>query len=181
MTGQDLEKRLAQLAYVLDTCGAREERWPEALRAELSALIAGNEAAARLLAEARALDKILAFTPRPRRTEGLEARILASAATLPQAKGEAGSVVTFPRRASPDRTIPGRAVAVRSAAASGRRLWPELALLAASLFLGFAIGLSGEALPALQDIAVVADGEGALGELAGLLLDAGDAPDQGAL
>lgn len=59
-------------------------------------------------------------------------------------------------------------------------MWPELTLLAASLFLGLLIGLSGQALPTLQNIALVADEDG-LGSFAGLLFDPGGGPDKGAL
>jgi hypothetical protein len=126
---------LAQLQAALDVHGARPERWPDAMRAKLSAFVERDREAARLFAQARALDGLLALPPEPAAPHGLEARILASAAALPQ---QPGRVAAFP------------------VARNAGRMWPELALLAASLFIGIVIGASGEALPTLRDVAVIA-------------------------
>ncbi len=176
MSRNDREDALAQLTQVLDIYGARRERWPEDLRARLNALIEEDAEAARLLAEARALDKLLGTAAPAGDTAGLEARILAAAAGLPQTGAQVLPLEAH-RRQSQVSALPVRAAQQSSA----RRIWPELALLAASLFLGLLIGLSGQAIPALQNIAVVADGEGGLGTFAGLLFDPDGAPREGAL
>jgi anti-sigma factor RsiW len=119
---------LARLEAILAIHGARPERWPQEMRARLSAFIDEEPAAARLFAEARALDRLLGAAPDPAPPYGLEARILAAA--------------TQPGRRPP---------AIRAK----RGMWPEAALLAASLFIGFVIGLSGGAMPALQDVALI--------------------------
>jgi hypothetical protein len=166
---------LARLSVVLDTYGARQERWPQAERAKLAAFIATDPAAAKLLAEARALDNVLSFAPRHGRAEALEGRILVAAASQPQTGQGAGAVIAFPRR-------PGSApLRGQFAGNRARMMWPEMTLLAGSLFLGLLIGLSGQAVPALQDMVVIAGEESALGSLAGLLFDPGGPPGQGAL
>ena len=148
---------LAQLEAVLDIHGAKPSRWPDGARAGLLAFIAADESAARLFAEAEALDRLLGAAP-DAAPNGLEARILAAAATLPQM--HASPVAVMPRRRALVPPPP-------------RRIWPELTLLAASLFLGLLIGLSGQALPALQDIAMLTGDDDAWGGIAGLLFDGG--------
>jgi anti-sigma factor RsiW len=129
MTSKDgSHSLLAQLEAVLAIHGARAERWPQEMRARLSAFVEEDRAAARLLAEARALDRLLNAAPDPSPPHGLEARILAAA---------------FQPRQRP---VPVRTV---------RAMWPEATLLAASLFIGIVIGLSGTAMPALQDVALI--------------------------
>jgi hypothetical protein len=153
---------LAQLEAVLDVHGAKPARWPEEVRAELLAFTAQDPQAARLLAEAEALDRLLGRGPSAL-PQGLDARILAAAAALPQTN-ERGAAIrlnsTSTRRANRGLAQP----------AGGRRIWPELTLLAASLFLGLLIGVSGQALPALQSVAALAGDEDGWG-ISGLLFD----------
>jgi hypothetical protein len=147
---QGLNPLLARLEAVLDAHGARSERWPEALRAEFLALARHDAGAARLLAEAEALERLLDASPPPM-SQGLDARIMTAAAALPQVEGSGRSLP--PRRTT---VHGGRALVAGPAAREVMRLfWPEAALLAASLFLGLAIGLSGQALPALESVATI--------------------------
>jgi hypothetical protein len=157
---------LAQLEAVLDTHGARPARWPEAVRAELLAFVSRDAQAARLFAEAQALERLLDHAPAAL-PQGREARIVASAAALPQVSGRGEA-------------MPARRVSLRTGAALAappstrpalRRMWPELTLLAASLFLGLLIGLSGQALPALQSVALLTGNEDGWSGFAGLLFD----------
>ena len=166
---------LARLSVVLDAYGTKQERWPQAERARLAAFIETDAGAARLFSEARALDNVLAFAPRHARAEALESRIMAAAAGLPQIEHGSGAVIAFPRRTGSG-TLPGQIGDGRA-----RMMWPELTLLAASLFLGLLIGLSGQAVPALQNIAVIAGEETTLGSIAGLLFDPSRRPGQEAL
>jgi anti-sigma factor RsiW len=122
---------LAELETVLDVCGGCPERWPDGTRARLSAFVAENREAARMFAEARALDALLDAAPAPIPPRGLEARIMAAAPS--------------PRR-EPRLTAPARATG---------RMWLEAALLAASLFIGIVIGASGQVVPALRDVALM--------------------------
>jgi hypothetical protein len=172
MSGNDRDEHLSQLADVLDLYGARQERWPEAARARLSAFVTEDEAAARLLAEARALERLLALAAGGGATDALEARILAAAGARPQRDGAAAPAF----QKSDGRNI----MPIARPASPVRRIWPELTLLAASLFLGLLIGLSGQVLPTLQNVALIADEDG-FGTLAGLLFDPGGGPEQGAL
>ena len=176
MSTDNTQDRLAQLADVLETYGVNEERWPEAVRAQLAAFVAEDDRAARLLAEARAFDKLLAFAPRGRGEGSLEARILAAVSTLPQQAPNNAPLRSPSYGQSNGRGLVRTAQPIKTA----RRIWPELTLLAASLFLGLLIGLSGQAVPALQNIAEIADEQG-LGTLTSLLFDPGDSPEQGAL
>ena len=153
---------LAQLEAVLDTYGARTARWPEAVRAELLAFVSRDAQAARLFAEAQALERLLDYAPAAL-PQGLEARIVASADALSQVAGRGEA-------------MPARRVSLRTGAAPStrpviRRMWPELTLLAASLFLGLLIGLSGQALPALQSVALLTGNEDGWSGFAGLLFD----------
>jgi hypothetical protein len=139
------------LEAVLDAHGVRPERWPETHRGWLAAFIRRDARAARLLAEAEALERLLGRASPSPPPAGLEARIMAAAAALPQIEGSGGAMP--PRRPF---ALDGRAPVARPAARGPvRRFWPEAALLAASLFLGLAIGLSGQAVPALQSVAAI--------------------------
>lgn len=153
---------LAQLEAVLDAYGAKSARWPQDVRTELLAFTARDEQAARLLAEAETLDRLLGKGP-PTLPQGLEARILAAAASLPQTDG--------PRAAIRLNSAPRRGASAALVQPAGvRRIWPELTLLAASLFLGLLIGLSGQALPALQSVAALAGDDDGWG-ISDLLFD----------
>ena len=57
--------KIEQLQQALDRYGGNLGRWPEPLRAEAGALIAGNPEAARLAAAAARLDGLLAEATRP--------------------------------------------------------------------------------------------------------------------
>jgi hypothetical protein len=178
MSTDDQARNLAQLTQVLDVHGARAERWPDELRSELLAFIEQDSEGAKLLAQARALDELLGAFPAVCDSAPLERRILAAASVMPQKNGRIDLLAAYRRKAGSRalvRYIPERP------SEPERRIWPELAVLAASLFLGLMIGLSGQAIPALQNIAVVADGQSGLGAIAGLLFDTDGGAGQGAL
>lgn len=56
---------LEQLAGLLDVHGSHQSRWPDGAAAALAPLLARSTAARRLLAEAAALDRLLAMAPGP--------------------------------------------------------------------------------------------------------------------
>jgi len=63
-----------------------------------------------------------------------------------------------------------------------RRIWPELAVLAASLLIGVVIGVSGQALPALHGMGVIAANQSEdWSVFTGSLFDPDGLPDQEAL
>ncbi len=144
---------LAELEAVLETLGARPERWPPDRRARLMTLVDSDVRAAQAFSEAKALDRLLGMAPDGSAADAdLQARILAAAGHTPQAHRPL--------------TIVGgvdgaRGRSEHASGGSRQRRWQAAALLAASLLLGVFIGLSGSAIPVLQDISIVAVAEGA--------------------
>lgn len=128
-------RELAALANRLDISGADRTRWPAQERLRFAALIAGDDAARRMVAEAAALDRLLDAAPgaEPARLDRLIDRI--SAAAQVEGASRADNVVEFTaarRPAAPPRTPVHR-----------RSTWQAAALLAASLFVGAFVGTSG--------------------------------------
>ena len=135
--------QLAELEQVLDIYGAEAERWPEARRERLLAFAASDEAGARVLKEARALDALLAKAPPGEASEALKAAIVAAA--VGDASREARVIPLNVARHEPVRRSPWRAVA----------------LLAASFALGLYLGIAGVADETLQNtLQFAALGEG---------------------
>lgn len=172
MSRENSHPLLARLKVILDAYGPKQERWPPAERAKLTAFIERDRAAAKLYTATCALDNVLAFAPRARRPSPVKARVVALAAAPPPG---ACAVIAFPRRTG--------SVALRGEMRrqSGRLRWPQLTVFAASLVLGLAIGLSGKAVPALQNIALIAGEDSRIGAIAGRLFDPRLLPGQGAL
>lgn len=174
---EDIADRLAELEAVLGAYGARPERWPEDVRAALAVFAEEDSRAARLVAEARALDRVLGFAPQAA-GQDLGNRILAAAAALPQA-GTRPDLKASRQSGADRQPQTGRRA---SSMANLRRVWPGAALLAASLAAGVLIGLSGEALPTLQSVGLLAalEGEG-LSAITGTFFDPGGFGGQEAL
>ncbi|MGI9384384.1 MAG: hypothetical protein ACR2PO_14625 [Methyloligellaceae bacterium] len=124
---------LAELEQVLDVYGAEAVRWPEARRESLLAFAASDDAGARLLAEARALDALLAEAPAGHASEAFKAAIVAAA--VDDGSREARVIPLSTARSRP---IP-------------RTGWQAAALLAASFALGLYLGIVGLADATLQD------------------------------
>ncbi len=146
---------LTQLEETLNAAGARPSCWPDDRRARLAAFIETDPDAALLFAEAKALDRVLACAPKCRLPAGFEADIVSAALKLPQDRGGgAGTVPGF-----------GNGLRRRSAGESGRSpmpapsFWGGAALLAASLILGIYIGVSGNAVPTLRNIELLASND----------------------
>lgn len=71
-----------QFQSLIETYGARPQQWPAALRAEAERFVVEHGAAAGpILAEADALDALLALSPTPSPSAELRDRVLAAAAT----------------------------------------------------------------------------------------------------
>jgi len=140
------------LERLLDIHGADRTRWPARERLRFASVISDDETAARMLAEASALDMLLDKASRPSEAgiEALKERIMAAAlrehaAQLPVATGSSASVTSiWSRRRSLS------AIAPRFAE------WPAAAVLAASLVLGVMLGSAGTFESTMSQMAQVA-------------------------
>jgi hypothetical protein len=154
---------LAALEEVLARYGADDARWPASERAALGSLVAADPAAARLLAEARALDRLLAgaaSTVAPERLAALSDRIMAAAGGSEPAASADRRVVAFEPRRAAHRHVP----------LERRPLWQAASLLAASLALGVLLGVASPSVPGVSSIAERI-GLGELAEVQGVLVD----------
>jgi hypothetical protein len=119
--------KLGRFIAILDAYGAAPERWPERDRADALALARSSVAAARALAQVRALDEALrafdapALAAESPRFAALHDRILARA--RPLAKGFLGRWLGFEVKPA--------------------QLWPSVGGLALATMLGFAVGVAG--------------------------------------
>lgn len=126
----DNAKELERLDTVLAVYGSDPADWPSNERAALKDLIAAAPSAARLLAEAVALDRVMDHAPAGKAIEVLKQQIVAAAV-------EDGSTET--------RVIPISAAHSRrgmSFAGDRKAMWP-VAALAASFAFGLYLGVSG--------------------------------------
>jgi hypothetical protein len=146
----DREDELAALSRVLDAFGSDQSRWPAGAAERFQPLLAAAPAARALLAEARALERVLERAPLSsrERMRALAERIV-SAAVAERPEGartpdRGGRVIALPQRM---RQI-GRA-----AAAADRSVWQTAALLAACLVAGVYLGASPAVTPVLRDFA----------------------------
>ena len=137
------------LERLLDVYGADRTRWPARERLRFASFIAEDKAAARLLNEAGALDRLLDQAPRTSevRMHALKERIVAAAVRT----GHGGLVV-----------VPTAGVAAGGKLGSWARRpargfsgseWPAAALLAASLVLGVLLGSAGTFNATVQGVA----------------------------
>lgn len=165
---------------LLDGYGGDRARWPAAERLRFVQLLARDDAARRMLSEAIALDRLLDRAPAV--TEGRQSallqRMVLSAQQPDRAphaqgtraqdlrdRGAGAEPAETVSDAGPRRLVPVSATPLRrppapplSSAAQPVRLFPAMALLAASLAAGVAIGLTGFASRALDPVAEVLSG-----------------------
>lgn len=142
------------LERLLDVYGADRTRWPARERLRFAGIVSEDKLAARMLAEANALDRLLEQAPRASAAEvdALKERIMAAALRTgaPQlavvAAGKPGSakVVSLAARRAP------------MIARFARGEWPAAAVLAASLVLGVMLGSAGTFNSTLEEVAQVA-------------------------
>jgi hypothetical protein len=133
---------------LLDVYGANRTRWPLSARAGAAALLTADQDARRMLAEAAALDAILArgvagMAPDDGATSALAARIVAAAAKTP-------------RMIAPEPPKRHRLSAPVRAGQGRTDIWRATALLAASMVLGVFVGQSQLGAHALPKIAALA-------------------------
>lgn len=80
---------LALLEATLETYGSDRTRWPAELRRQLSSVVSSNVEARRILAEAKALDRLIDIAPvvPADRLQALSDRIVMAARTTPRVVG----------------------------------------------------------------------------------------------
>ena len=135
----------AEFERLVDAYGADRTRWPLNARAGAASVLASDRDARRLLAEAAALDAVLAKLPEPGAvvTGALADRIMAATRQTPRLVASTGQPS-------------GRTVAVSAGRArfgADREMWRGVAVLAASLMIGVFAGqsqLAAGAVPALE-------------------------------
>ncbi len=151
-TDRRAEDRQA-LEHLLEVYGADRTRWPARDRLRFASFVSEDESAARLLAEAVALNSLLDLAPRASedRERALKERIVAAALRSgePRLAVVAGSSMgsAAPARAS-------RMPSWLNKARSGRE-WPA-AVLAASLVVGVMLGSVGTFESTVQEVAEAA-------------------------
>jgi hypothetical protein len=140
----------AELTRLLEAWGGEPGRWPEHIRGRIERLAQTHHDGRRLIAEARALDRVLDrardasahLSPAARRM--LADRIVAAAmASAPAGPARTAEVIRLPSRARPQ---------VQPSAVVGRR-WPAASLMAASLLAGLYLGGSINLAPMFQELA----------------------------
>ncbi len=153
MTSKDrqTEDREA-LARLLDVYGADRTRWPARERLRFAGVVIEDKAAARLLGEAEALDRLLDRAPRvsEARIDALKERVVAAAlrSDRPQLRAIAGSKPEPAKAWLGQMRRPGLSASFRE--------WPAAAVLAASLVLGVMLGSAGTFDTTMQQVASVA-------------------------
>lgn len=154
---QEIDNDRKMLAQVLDTWGSDRSRWPSDRRARLAHLLETDATSRRLVAEARALDRVLDRAPLVAgdRMAALADRIMASAVEATgkvAAPPSSGRVVSFPSfRLQTALKRPSNTNS--DDALTGRTAWQSAALIAASLLIGVYIGAGSTVLPIMQDVA----------------------------
>ena len=179
---------LKELEEALALAGPQPRRWQSACCARLSAFVESDEEAARLFAEAKALDRVLCRAPEGKPGAALESCILRAAFQRSQDRGVSPgleirlerfpekwiSVFRKKTRQNKERERFSGSMEVENALGGAARskarqfpfrvpsrsFWGEAALLAASLALGVYIGVSGEAVPTLRDLDMIASADG---------------------
>lgn len=143
----------AALARLLDIHGADRTRWPARERLKFAGVVSEDEAAATLLAEAEALDRLLDRAPRvgEAKIDALKERIVAVAlrSDRPQLKAISGG------KSEPAKGWLGEVRRPQWVPARFHE-WPAAAVLAASLVLGVMLGSAGTFDTTMQQVASVA-------------------------
>jgi hypothetical protein len=173
-TKHNRDDLLQELEEALALAGPHPRRWRASCCARLSAFIENDAEAARLFAEAKALDRVLGHAPEGKPRPALESCILRAAFRCPQQRGKfAGFTMRLGGGAGINEVRPFPFLM------PGRSFWGEAALLAASLVLGVYIGMSGEVVPALRDLDMLASsGDDAAMAFSGSLFEPSGLHDQ---
>lgn len=142
------------LERLLDIYGADRTRWPARERLRFAGIVSEDKVAARILAQAGALDRLLEQAPRASGAdvEALKERIMAAA--LRSGAPQLAVVAAGKRGSAKVVSLAGRGAPLIARFARGE--WPAAALLAASLVLGVMLGSAGTFNSTLQEVAQVA-------------------------
>ena len=175
-----IRNALGSLQDFLDAWGGEPARWSAHDRARIERLIETTPGARSLLAEARALDQLIASARDlparidPETSRSLADRIMAAAAAdgggmaadgSAAARGSGGgaersaTVVAFPSGKRPSDKRPAAPLVsdlTREVAINARRPWQAAGVLAASLLIGLVMGGSLNMAPVVQELAEVA-------------------------
>lgn len=165
------KRDLARLQAVLDAHGANPARWPAAEAAGLMAFAKFDSEGIRMLASARALDRVLAAAPGAPGggVDALADRILAKAAVTKPAAAPA-EIVALPVR---------QRGGMSPAAGHPLRLWKVVGAMAAALVIGLYVGGSDFVAPAFQQVAGLSQDE--IETAAPAVQQAVDEPQEGEL
>lgn len=154
MTTKDnrVEDRQA-LAHLLEVYGADRTRWPARERLRFASLVAEDDAARRLLAEASALDSLLDLAPKASdaREHALKERIVAAALRSAEPRFAVVAGREEKSRSATSWRAWMRGPSVSQAPASSG--WAAGGLLAASLVVGVLLGSAGTFDTAVQQMA----------------------------
>jgi hypothetical protein len=155
MTSKDrrAEDREA-LERLLEIHGADRTRWPARDRLRVAGVISEDKAAAKLLAEAEALDRLLDRAPRASEAnlDALKERIVAAA--LRSQRPHLTAVAGGKGKPAPSEAWLGQLR--RPGWAARFHEWPAAAVLAASLVVGVMLGSAGTFDATMQQVASVA-------------------------
>lgn len=142
-----------RLQQTVDAYGGDPARWPRAARDAAPALLDRGPEARRVLAEARALDRLLDLAPAGAPEDSIAHRLLIDRIVATSATDQPDKPVSSP--------VVGRVAPARLAARAGMpgfagryaasgRAWQAAALLAASLLIGIYLGQAGVAVPGVS-------------------------------
>ena len=156
MRKHDGQTDIERLRGVLDVYGADPRRWPKLERGALLSFSDRDAAARKMRDEAAALDRVLAAASMHGRSEvtALSDRILAAATPTAPLPIRSGQIHELARHRA-DREV----LAIPLQRRVGAISWPAAAALAASLLLGFYVGVNNLAPPSLQQVAGIAQDE----------------------
>ena len=141
------------LERLLDIYGADRTRWPAHERLRFAGIVGEDKVAARILAEADALDRLLEQAPRASSAdvEALKERIMAAALR----SGAPQLAVVAGRKAGVAQPLTAAKRGPAFATRFVRGEWPAAAMLAASLVIGVMLGSTGSLDTTMQQMAEV--------------------------
>lgn len=157
---EERKEQFTELQALLDAWGGEPTRWPPKVRLRIAELSAQGGPARQLVAEARALGRLLdVVEEKPAagsaaRTRALADRIMAAAGAEPGGAAPPvrnAEIIELPRR----QAVPARAALKATSAfpaIAGQR-WHTAGLLAASLLVGIVVGGSLNVAPVVQEFA----------------------------
>ena len=169
-------ERLAEIGCLLDAYGADESRWPAAVRGRLAAAVRDRPAHIEgLVAEARAVDALLATVPAPPRNPRAEQRLadrIVAAALAGEAVEPGGERKRSAEVVPFEKARRARASGIAARLSERGNRWRNVAaLMAASMLFGIVLGGSFRLDPLLEDMAETVGLRSVLGVATASLID----------